>query len=66
VSVLGMTRSLARIIHEPSAATSRLAASAGLLSLRGLNDLSKVVSGALGRESLHLQPFATFRSRPHE
>src|SRR6185503_20921433 len=57
---------LARPIHELSAATSRLAASAVLRSLRGLNDLFKVVSGALGRESLHLRPFATFRSKPHE
>jgi Rod binding domain-containing protein len=60
------TSELARPIHEPSAATSRLAASAALRSLRGLSDLSEVASAALGRESLHLQPFATFRSRPHE
>jgi hypothetical protein len=29
-------------------------------------DLPEVVSAALGHESLQLQPFATFRSRPHE
>jgi hypothetical protein len=59
-------RTLARPIHEPSAATPRLPASAALLSLRGLDDLPEVASVALGRESLHLQAFATFRSRPHE
>jgi hypothetical protein len=29
-------------------------------------DLFKVVSAALGREALHLQTLATFRSKPHE
>jgi hypothetical protein len=57
---------LARPIHQPSAATPRLAASAALFSLRGLDDLPEVASAALGRKSLHLQPFATFRSRPDE
>jgi len=37
-----------------------------LFGLRGLNDLFEVVSAALGQQPLHLQPFATFRSKPHE
>ena len=31
-----------------------------------LDDLFEVASGPLGREPLHLPPFATFRSRPGE
>jgi hypothetical protein len=57
---------LARVIHEPSAATPPSPASAGLLSLRALDDLPEVVSAPLGREALHLQTFATLRSNPHE
>src|SRR5688572_29847996 len=57
---------LARPIHQPSAATPRLAASAALSCLRGLGDLSEVASAALGRESLPLPPFAAPRSRSGE
>jgi len=31
-----------------------------------LGDLFEVVSAALAQEPLHLRPFATFRSKPHE
>jgi len=61
-----MTASLARPVHQPSAATAQLAASAAFRCLRVLDDLFKVASGPLGCEPLHLPPFAPFRSRPDE
>jgi predicted Kef-type K+ transport protein len=60
------TTPLARTIHQTSATTTRLAASAAFRSLRVLDDLSKVASGPLGRETLHLQALATFRSKSGE